>query len=479
MLPRVKVQKVNGGTGVVRPSEDGVLAVIAPAQAGTQNMPVGYTRGTQAQTDFGNSPLAECIAYVTDETENPVLAIRPTCSTAASYGSITTTGAGSSTITAGTTAPDDDYPALVVFTVGGTIGDVGILYTTSLDGGETTSAVTALGTANTLTIPSSGVSFALGAGTILANETVSVQCTGARSTNSDLVTALEALRVTQQAWEAVLIYGDATSTTVSTVDTWLTSLQAMGMFRSAVLGARLKEAGESEATYATAMQTAFGSAVSDQLLVCADGALQPQPLTGLSLPRSAALFVAARGMSIDIATDPAYVDLGPIDGVQLDDDNGNPVFHDEQIYPGLDDQRLTTLRSFPGNDGVYITNANILHSSGSDYTFWQYVRVMNNACEDAFQLLTKKLSLGVQIDNNGHITETSAQGLESYVQEVLEKNYLTISPARVSAIQFTVSRDDDLSSNGPGLLTCTMQINGLRYIKQFQVNAGYVSSIAA
>lgn len=97
---------------------------------------------------------------------------------AGTYGPIMVSNPGSASIAAGSTSPLDDYNVVVLFVAGGTVGTAGISYQTSLDNGMTYGPVTPLGTSTTLTVPASGVSFSLGAGTINTNETVTVAVTG-------------------------------------------------------------------------------------------------------------------------------------------------------------------------------------------------------------------------------------------------------------------------------------------------------------
>jgi len=63
---------------------------------------------------------------------------------------------------------------------------------------------------------------------------------------------------------------DATATTVSTLDAWCSARECEGRFKGFIVNARQRTAGESEATYLTAMTTAFASATSIRGCVGAD-----------------------------------------------------------------------------------------------------------------------------------------------------------------------------------------------------------------
>jgi hypothetical protein len=188
-------------------------------------------------------------------------------------------------------------------------------------------------------------------------------------------------------------------------------------------------------------------------------------------------------MAIDISTDAAFVADGPIPGFVITDDRGNPKYHDEALFPGLDDLRLTTLRSISGREGAYITNPNLISPSGSDFVYWQHARVMNKGCEIAFAILTSRLSQGVQTNPkpgpNGeiYILESEAQEIEGLVNAELDKQL--VKPRRVTDAKFRLSRTDDLGSNGPATLRGDVEINALRYVKKFQVNTRFVRTITA
>lgn len=481
MLPSVIITKADGQTGVVRPSADGVLAIIAPSEKGTANQAAGYTSATAAITDFGYGALTGYAAIVLSMTQRPVVLVKSTSTTAGTYGTVTSTDAGTSTITAGNTTPLDDYVAKLLIVAGGTIGVAGATYQTSLDNGQTWSAVTALGTATSVSIANSGVKFALGAGTLLAGQVSTVVCTGPRTSLSDRATALEALRVAGVNWESVLIHGETVALDIAQIDTWLKALQSKGRYKTAVCGLRVKNSGETEADYLTAMQTIVSGSSSLDIVVSADAGNILDPVQNIVFARQAAVFVAARGMSVDISEDVAYVARGPLPNVSIVDTRGNPLHHDEAIYPGLDDLRLATLRSFPGKQGTYITNAPLLSPAMSDYVYWQHARLINKAAEIAYATLTEQLSTGVNksttVGANGerYISEDSAQLIEGLVNAALSKAL----KGRVSDVVFQLSRTDDISSNAGATVTGRVSSVALAYVKEFNVSVGFVKAIPA
>lgn len=480
MIPSVSITKSDGNTGVVKPSVDGILAIIAPSEKGTANQPAAFAREDLALADFGHGALVEDGAYDMAVAKKPVVLIRATASTAGSLGTVAHSGAGTSVVTA-TGTPLDDYEVEFLVVVAGTIGAAGITFKYSLDGGKTYSGVTALGTAALFLIPNTGVTLNFAAGTMLAGQKETVTATGPRMTTANLVTALEALRTYAGGWECLLVDGlDATATDVSTLDLWLSARETEGKFKTAVINAVPRDsATQTEAQYATAMATAFGASSASStrsVVVCADRGYLSSIVRGLRMRKPVALGIAARGMAVDVSEDPAFVAAGPISGFQIADDRQNPKFHDEALYPGLDDLRLATLRSVPGREGAYCNNAPLLSPSGSDYVYWQHARVMNKACTIAFEVLTGRLSQGVKRDlKTGYILEEDAQEIEGLVNAELEKQL--VKPGRVSGAAFVLSRQDDLRSNAGATLNGEVQVAPLAYVKKFAVNAAFKKTI--
>ncbi|MDQ2782609.1 MAG: DUF2586 family protein [Actinomycetota bacterium] len=476
--PAVTIFKSDGNTGVVRPAADGILAIIATCEKGPFNLPASYARPDLALADYGNGALTEANAYCTGISQNSSVLIRGTGSLAGTYGTVAHAGAGTSVVTASVGAPLDDFAVVVTIVDPGTVGTAGATYTYSLDGGKTVSGKIALGTATTIVIPGSGVTLSLAAGTLLAGQTESVTTTGPNLNNADVVAALEALRLSAQPWDALLIDADADATMVAIVDTWLLAREAEGRYKTAIMNTVMRTAVQSEAVYATAMAPVAAGMVSKSIVVGADGADLPSQIRGIVQKRQTSWFVAARGMRVDMSTDVAFVGDGPVNGASLYDDRGNPKYHDELASPGLDTLRLATLRTFFGRDGVYINNAPIVSSTGSDYVFWQHARLMNKGCGIVYDLLTGLLSLKVRKQaGTGLIFEEDAASIEAIVNTELTRQLVT--NGRVTAAQFVLSRTDNLTANAGATLNGELQMIANSYVKKFAVQSRFVRTITA
>jgi hypothetical protein len=484
MIPIVKVTKLDGQTGVVAPSSKGICAIISTSSAGTANSPVSVTKAGLAATTFGVGPLVEAAAHILAVSGNPVVLVKGTGTTAGSAGVVALVGTGNAAPSIAT-APYDDYSVRVDIVTGGVLGVAGITYTYSLDGGLSKSAVLALGTSLTIAIPASGVTVTVGAGaaTVVAGDYITCLTTAPQLTAGDISAALEALRLSVLGWEFVLVGAHvATDTTVQTMDTWLAAREAEGRYRGFLLNSKFRAAtGETEAQFLTALTSAYGASASIRGCIGADGGALASavPGRGWTQKRPTSWALAARMMKVQYGTDPAYVSDGPLGGFGLSDTSGNPLNHDENFYPGMDALRLVSLRTFDRRNGTFITNANTIASAGSDYVWAQHIRVMNRACELAFDALLGQLSAGVRTNpklgplGETYIAEPDARRIEAIVNDAL-----TELTSQVTAVRFVLSRTDNMGSNGPVTLNGEVQLNALRYVKEFDVNAAFVRSIS-
>jgi hypothetical protein len=481
MIPGVTMNKGPANTGVQRASAIGILAIIAASSIGTANVAQAYTDDQKPQTDLGVGPLVDFGAYDITQTGNPAVLVKSTATIAGGYGTVARgTSTGTSVPSAGGTAPFDEYNVAIRFITGGTIGVTGITFQYALDGGESSnswSAVQALGVSTTLTIPGTGVSFTMGAGTVVLGDTIACQCTRPKSNTSDMTAALEALRVAKIPFETVLIDADADSTMVAALDTWIAARDLEGRYYTGATNCVFKTGAQSDAAYQTALQTAFASTTSTAIFVAADACDVISTVNHVFMRRPAALVVAVRGMSIDVAVDAAFVGTGPLPNCRIYDAKNQPKYHDESKSPGLDDLRLTTLRSWPSQDGVFVNNPKLISPTGSDYVYWQHARLMKLADGITFDELVRQCSIGVHTQPNKvnsnvqNIAEPDAQKIEGSVSKKLQAQLV---PVRATSASYKCSRNDDMSSNGPQTLTGTQSIGALRYVKTFVVNTTFV-----
>lgn len=482
-LPSLSFTRADGNTGSARSAPIGVFAIIAASASGTAAQPTSLTSKKQAITIFGHGVLTEDAAYLFDVANKSVVGVKVAASTDGTYGTLTTTGAPASTpsaITAGTSKPLDRFRVVVRFPVGGTVGTAGAMWQASLDGGKTFSAAAALGTANSITIPDTGVSLALGAGGLAAGETVSFTTTGPKASLADITPCLDALKATGLNFEAILIDSvEADAAMVNGIRTALSGYMSKGLSKRAIVNVRPKTAVETGQAYIDALNIISSTArTGTRVDVCADGSYVPSPVRGVSMWRPTSLVLAGRIAKIALGTDAGYVADGPVDGASLYDENGVSVAWDEAATPGLDDLGYVTLRSFARRAGAFIGNPRVFSPIGSDFVFDQQERCMCVAEERAFDFLTDELSAKKRKDPvkgpNGEVYL-----LEADVAEMEQKGTLdlkSILGKEVDDVRLKLSRVDDVGANSGAIVTASVEISSLVYLKGFAVTSRFVRS---
>ncbi len=455
--PSVIITELDGALGVREPS-DGKLALVGVASAGTANSPATYARVTDVVAAFTSGPLVEAAAHYIERYGKPVILVRTGQTVVGIEGTLDATlFTGTSVPTLDTTDPNDDYEAVVKFITGGTIGVAGITYQYSLDGGRTYSPVTALGTATTIVLPGTGgVNLDFAAGTIVAGSILSFRTTAPNWNSSELGTALDALAASAVAWELCEIVGPIDGTSFDTIETKFAAMFAAGKYRAWVGNTRMPTLGESEATYLAAMNTIFSAKAALFGNLCAGACKLTSSVSGRKYKRPVAFVVAGREASSSEEVNTADVNLGPLVGVSIRDDNGNVYEHDESVNPGLDDGRFTVLRTWDGLAGVYINRSRLFSAAGSDYRLLTHRRVINLAHAVLRAYFIRRCNKPIRVNaTTGYILESEAQEIENGARQALEA-VLTRKP-KASAVSFTLSRTDNLLStstmNGDGRVT--------------------------
>lgn len=483
-LPSLSYTRSDGNTGASRAAPLGVFAVIAASVSGTAARPTSATTKNQALSGFGHGELAEFGTHIMNASRKPVVLCKVDASIDGTYGAITVEGdpdSGASAITAGVTKPIDRFRVVVKFTTAGTRGTDGIKYRVSLNGGKTFGPETALGTDTSIEIPDTGITLALAAGTVAAGETVSFTTTGPTATLEDLLPCLEALRLTGLTYEAILIGSvEADAEMINGVRTAVEAFMARGLSKRVMINVRPFAVDDEDAQdYIDDLAVISAAArIGERVDVCADGGYLPSPIRGVSMWRPASLALAARVAKISAGTDAAYVADGPVDGFSIIDSDGAAVAWDESATPGLDDLGFVTLTTFARRSGCFIGNPRVFSPEGSDFVFDQQERCMCVAEERSFDFLTEELSGRKRKDPKlGPSGEVYL--LESDVAELESRGTLDLRAqlrGEVDDVRLRLSRVDDVGANSGAVVTATVEISSLVYIKGFAVTTRFVRS---
>lgn len=481
-LPAVTLTQLDGALGVLPPSFGKLLAIAGPSDSGTLSLPVALTRSSDVVSNFGGGPLVEHACYAIENYGRPVLLVKTAATTAGVEGTIDVSGVtGTSVVTLNAgNDPNDSYEIVVLIVTGGTVGTAGITYKESFDGGITYGAETDLGTATTLTTSDTGEAFDLAAGTLVAGDYFGVRTWGPECTASDLTAMGTALASSAQNWELLSLASPVDATIGAALDTLMATLWAAGKYRWWMGSTRtIGTSGaptEDVATYQAAMaairaaySTSWGCLYSGDCNV-----LSSVPGRVFNYRRGPSIALAPREMSVSEEIDLAALDLpaGRVPGVSVLDVNGNPLRYDEANTPGLDDLKFATLRTWPSESGVYVTNPRIFSANGSDFEFVPHRRVMNLFAETLASYFRHRLSKPVLVDRTtGFILESEAQEIENGARSLCVA-VLEAKP-KASGTSVVISRTDNLLS------TKTMTVDArtipLAYPKQINISIGFLN----
>lgn len=312
------------------------------------------------------------------------------------------------------------------------------------------------------------------AGTVVAGDIIRQPTVEPLWASADITAAFAALQASQHTFGFVQMVGPVSAADAEVIKTAVAALRTAKKFKWAIFGARLPSDGEADSAYQTSIKADYATFTDSSCAKCAGAWRQTSALSGRSFTRSIAPMVAARAARMPIYVDLARVSDGPLSRGTLYDSNKNPVGHDEQNNPGLDDFGWITLRTFPGLEGeVYITNPRLSSSVGSDFVFIQHRRVMNTLERVIYiYALTHDLNVEGIAGEDGTISEISARDIEVDLR-------VAIRDALPKAISnpddddlFRLTRGEPVLTNG-GLLTGSSRVRPLFYIKGLTITTGF------
>lgn len=468
----VVVEVVNGGTiGVagitLRYSLDGGTTWTSPAALGVADT---YALGdTGVSFDFGAGTLVTADSWSVD-TIGPHIE----SATLGASGTVTDGITGTSVPTADDTSiqPLDDYEVLVRIVAGGTIGVTGITLKWSLDGGRTMSPTTALGVATSFTIPFSGVKVDFGAGTVVADDYVSFRTSAPKWDAAELGAALDALKVTLTDWGIVEITGPIDGTAFDAIELKIAAMVASGKDVAWIGSARIPNEGESDATYQAAIGAALAAKATVYGVVTAGAEEMASSVSARRYLRPVSMIAAPRENSLSEEVNSADIKLGPISGISITDELGNPKHHDERLSPGLDDARFYTLRTWERRSGVFVNRPRLFCPAGSDFQLLAHRRVMNIGLQVLRAYFEERLASIILVDKvTGFILESEALAIESGANARLRDALL--KKPKASDAYCVVARNENILSTKN--LTADARIVPVAYAESVTLSVGFAN----
>jgi hypothetical protein len=470
-LPSVTQTISDGGLGLAETDASSTHVAIGVCSSGTVNALTFYSDPDKLKSDCGVGPLVDKAVYHLQVAGGSIGVMRINSSVAGTCGATTPTRAGAGTSTGTVTASGaayDAYDVKVQIVKGGAnLAAATATFRYSLDGGDNYSPDIAVPTGATYVIPNTNVTltFANGAGTaFVAGDVHAFTCTAPGFSSTDANNALDALRTTYATAKFGFVHLVGAASTVAGAATIAAAVDVKMSAEANVFRYLFAVVECPEDTDANII-AAFNSFSSTRVVVCAGYC--ELVANGKQMKRNSAWPVVARACKQDIRRDLARTrpdtEGGPLQGVVS-------LYRDEFTTSGLDDARFTTLRTYAGRPGFYITNGRTMAAAGSDFQFLQYRRLMDRACSINYAELFNFLNDdAVRVDDAGKIVESDARAIETKVNSALKAD-LT-SKNRVSATNVIVTRDNNILSTQT--LKTKVRIRPKGYAKFIETDIGF------
>jgi hypothetical protein len=195
---------------------------------------------------------------------------------------------------------------------------------------------------------------------------------------------------------------------------------------------------------------------------------------GYSHPRQSGLAEkSARAAANLISTALHRVASGALTGVQA-------IEHDEYQSPGVDDLRVSSLRTWPGRPGFYITRGRLASPPGSDFQFTHNGFVMDVACATVVRAQQAWIGKSFRTTSSGTLDPLDAEDLRQDVLKQLRAQLTEPMNAEgkrghVSALDYRV----DLTNNVlvSGQILTEVAIRPLGYADFFVTQIGFAIDV--
>jgi len=231
--------------------------------------------------------------------------------------------------------------------------------------------------------------------------------------------------------------------------------------------------GELEDAWIAALITAWTPFVSDRVAVFAGTADIYSSAPGSYDIRPGSWLMSGREGLVPIQEDLGYVGRGPLPFILPPDvTNGRyGVYHDEQSKPGLDAARFCTLRSFHGLPGFYITNGRTMATPGSDFTYIQNRRVIDQTATLLDIVAKQFINMQVRVNSDGTIFPIDAGGIEDKCSTFL------YAGLKDNVVSITVKVDRTINVLSTQTLKITCSILPFGYTKYINLVVGFTPII--
>lgn len=430
-IPYVNQTVRDGASGALALGSD-LHVKIGVATSGTEGAFTIYTDADSVIDDLVGGPLCEAAAHHIAVTGQPVAVVRVADADVSdgTIGAFTKVGHAGPTISDNSSAPLDAYQLLIEILVGGAVATATFRY--SLDNGESWSA--SIATAATVDLTGSGISVAFASGTYVAGNQYTASTVAPIANSDGISDAIAAALANANAYRMIHIVGidadeDADATRALAVQTLLAAAaSAERRYTYAVMDG----ADSDSATVVTAFEDVDASRVA---IVGGWGEIF-SPRTSTFQRRPLAWLTVDRIMSVSISRDAGAVADGSLGGVRS-------IEHDEFATPAYDAGRITSLRSWVGRPGYYVTRGRMLAAANSDFRDIVRRQVMDAACAVAYDALINFVNVDVVVNQTtGRIDEREAQTIEKFVESRLRA--ALVDQGHAADVEFRINRTTNI-----------------------------------
>lgn len=402
----------DGALGIVNTDADKRNVKMGVSSIGTVNTLYEFADPKVVQDTLGYGPLPEAICHaLAQPNAGTVLALRVTASTPGASGAVTKIGTGTAVMTLSVGVAYDNFEGVVeILSAAASLVAATATFRYSLDGGDVWSAAIAVPVAGVYAIPNSGLTLTFAEGTFVLGDKYSWTSTGPGFSSGDINAAYTALLADPREWGFVHIVGSAATVAgaiafAATVDTNMAMAEAQFKYGFSIV--------ELPTDTDANIVAAVAPFASKRISLASDNEELTSSLSGRIFKRHAAWPYAARLGSTTVQRHPGCLQDGSLPGVAR-------LYRDENVTPALDAARITTLRTFQGLAGFYVTNGKIAAPAGSDFGDVMNRRVMDKACRLTRARILRWLNLDLKVDRvTGYLTKDEVAAIESDMTQYL------------------------------------------------------------
>lgn len=440
-LPDVVISISDGALGLAGANPENLHAKLGLSSGGTANTVYSYGDISSAKAQLLAGPLLEDVSFHLATAGGPVLAVPVTPGNVGTVGTVTRNGTGPTPGLATTGTPRDAYSVIGKIILGGAVATAS--FQISFDGGVTYSPTYATASTVSTFVASTGLTLTFSAGTYVAGDTYTFTAVAPTYSSSDLNAAIDALIADARdvAWIHVVgsVGGADDATKIvnfvalcNAVATKMATAEVSKRWQFAIMEA--PEIAEG-AFAASAVWAAFASTRISPALgrITIDSQVSARQTS-----RSVAVSYAARLAKTPVQEHPGKTARGALSGIV-------GISRDERATPNGDVARFTTIKTFPGTAGYFLSSGKMAAGAGSDFADVMARRVVDKACRLVNQALFQFLNADLRVNTvGGTLFEADARTIEDYCDGIVRSSL--VSNGGASDVKIVVNRTSNVLS---------------------------------